>query len=154
VCAAREAQVDEVRRELGRFGPGFPGAAASGEAVRALTAADAAIVASGTIALEALLCRTPMVVGYRLAPLSYHIIRRMVSIPHIAMPNILARRKVVPELIQNDLTPVAIRDGLREWLDDAGARARFTDLSRRIHQDLRRGAARNAARVVMQLMRR
>lgn len=149
-CAAREAQLPALR-EL----PAARGAPDlrlfSGCASAVLTAADVAVVASGTVSLEALLCGTPMVVGYRLAPLSYLIISRMVSIPHIAMPNILAGRALVPELIQHDLDPESVCGALGAWLDDDGRRASFLGESRHIHAALRQGAAVNAARAVLRL---
>ena len=73
-----------------------------------------------------------MVVGYRLAPLSYHIIRRMVSIPRIALPNILARRDVVPELIQDALTPAALVDAAEGWLADPARCSAYAQLSREL----------------------
>ena len=152
LCVAREAQVDQVRRYLADLPDPLPCSVVCGLAHQVLTAANLAIVASGTASLEALLCKTPMVVGYRLAPLSYHIIRRMVKIPRIAMPNILAGRELVPELIQEAVAPQAISRALLEWLDVAEKRDNFLDVSRDIHQGLKCGAAENAVRAVIGLL--
>ena len=73
-----------------------------GHAREALAACDAALVASGTATLEAALLKAPMVIAYRLAPLSWHLMRRMRLQPWIGLPNILAGRFVVPEFIQQD----------------------------------------------------
>jgi lipid-A-disaccharide synthase len=79
-----------------------------GETYDTLAAADCAIVASGTATVEAALLGTPMVVVYRVAPLTALILRRMVHTPFFSMVNLVAGRRVVPELIQNDFTPAAV----------------------------------------------
>jgi lipid-A-disaccharide synthase len=147
LCTAREDHAARARAAL----DGLPCTVLSGRSHEVLSAADVALVASGTVSLEALLCGTPMVVGYRLAPLSYHIIRRMVSIPRIALPNILAGREVVPELLQGDMTPTAMAHQLAAWLDDAPRREAFAALSRALHRELRRDAAAGAAAAVLRL---
>ncbi len=152
LCMARESHVEQARRYIDAYADPLPCSIVFGLAQEVLSAADAAIVASGTASLEALLCKTPMVVGYRLAPLSYHIIRRMVKIPRIAMPNILAGRELVPEFIQDAATGGAISRELLKWMDDADKRAEFLDVSRSLHRSLQCGAAQNAARAVIGLL--
>lgn len=152
LCVAREAHVAQAQRCVTEWANGVPCTVVFGLAHDVLSAANAAIVASGTASLEALLCKTPMVVAYRLAPLSYLIIKHMVKIPRIAMPNILARHELVPELIQAAVTPRAICSELLEWLNVEKKRAAFLDVSRNLHQDLKRGAAQNAARAVISLL--
>ncbi|MBI3072540.1 MAG: lipid-A-disaccharide synthase [Deltaproteobacteria bacterium] len=83
-----------------------------------LRAADAAIVASGTATLEAALLGTPMVVVYRLNPLTYWFARRVVRVDHIAMANILAGRRLVPELVQGAATPARIAREVERFLDE------------------------------------
>ena len=152
-CAAHAGQLEELRSAISSAAPGLKVDYLSGRARELMSAADVALVASGTATLEALLCRAPMVVGYRLAPLSYPIIRRMISIPRIALPNILAAEDLVPELIQDALTPDAIRDALAAWLDDATRRAYYSARARQLHQSLRVGAAARAADAVLELCR-
>ena len=79
-----------------------------GHARRALIAADIALVKSGTSTLEAMLLRCPMVVGYRLGALSYQLAKRVVRTPYVALPNILAGRELVPELLQDAATGPAL----------------------------------------------
>jgi len=93
-----------------------------GGAYNALAAADCAIVASGTATLEAALLGTPMVVIYRVAPLTASILRRMMHTPFISMVNLVAGRSVVPELIQDDFTPAAVAGEVRYLLESAEAR--------------------------------
>ncbi|HXN72702.1 MAG TPA: lipid-A-disaccharide synthase [Candidatus Acidoferrales bacterium] len=88
----------------------------------ALAAADCAIVASGTATVEAVLLGTPMVVVYRVKPLSAFILRRMIRTPYFSMVNLIAGRSVVPELIQDDFTPAAVEAEVRRLLDSPAAR--------------------------------
>jgi len=88
----------------------------------ALGAADCAIVASGTATVEAALLGTPMVVVYRVSPTSAFVLRRMVRSPFIAMVNLIAERRVVPELIQDQFTPAAVEHEVRKVLESAAAR--------------------------------
>src|ERR1700720_986148 len=88
----------------------------------ALGAADCAIVASGTATVEAALLGTPMVVVYRVSPTSAFVLRRMVRSPFIAMVNLIAERRVVPELIQDQFTPAAVEQEVRRLLESAAAR--------------------------------
>jgi lipid-A-disaccharide synthase len=87
----------------------------------ALAAADCAIVASGTATVEAALLGTPMVVVYRVSPLSASILRRMIRTPFFSMVNLIAGRRVVPELIQDDFTPGGVETEVRRLLDSLAA---------------------------------
>jgi len=93
-----------------------------GETYNALAAADCAIVASGTATIEAALLGTPMVVVYRVAPLTAFILRRMVHTPFFSMVNLVAGRRVVRELIQDDFTPAAVAAEVRRLLESPAAR--------------------------------
>jgi len=93
-----------------------------GETYNVLAAADCAIVASGTATVEAALLGTPMVVVYRVAPLTAFILRRMVHTPFFSMVNLVAGRRVVPELIQDDFTPAAVATEVRRLLESRAAR--------------------------------
>jgi lipid-A-disaccharide synthase len=88
----------------------------------ALAAADCAIVASGTATVEAALLGTPMVVIYRVRPVSAFILRRMIHTPFIGMVNLIAGKLVVPELIQDQFTPAAVQREIRRYLESPSAR--------------------------------
>jgi lipid-A-disaccharide synthase len=88
----------------------------------ALAAADCAIVASGTATVESALLGTPMVVVYRLSPTSAFVLRRMVRSPFIAIVNLIAGRRVVPELIQDQFTSAALEREVRKLLESPAAR--------------------------------
>ena len=107
-----------------RVQPGLKGVQVVRELTRATQAyATACAVASGTATLETALFGTPLVVVYRTGRLNYAIARRLVTLPRIGLPNIVAGSAVVPELIQDQLTPSALAGTLAPWLDDAASRA-------------------------------
>ena len=94
----------------------------TGATYDALAAADCAIVASGTATIEAALLGTPMVVIYRVSPISAFILRRMIRTPFFGMVNLIAGKYVVRELIQEDFTPEAVESEVRRLLDSSFAR--------------------------------
>ena len=97
--------------------PGVSVTRVEGATYDALSAADCAIVASGTATVEAALLGTPMVVVYRVSPTSAFVLKRMVRSPFIAMVNLIAGRRVVPELIQDQFTSAAVMEELRKLLE-------------------------------------
>jgi lipid-A-disaccharide synthase len=119
-----------------------------GRAHEAMIAADVVLLASGTAALEAMLAKRPMVVGYRLSSLTYALVRafKLMKIDHYALPNVLAGEKLVPELMQDACTPENLAREVLAWLRHpervAALLPRFTAL----HDALRGpdGAAANA----------
>jgi lipid-A-disaccharide synthase len=92
------------------------------DARAALFHARASVVASGTATVEAALIGNPFVVVYRVSPLTYAIAKRMVKVPHVAMANLIAGKRVVPELIQDDFTAANIVEQIRPLLPDGPAR--------------------------------
>jgi len=102
--------------------PGVSVTRVEGATYDALGAADCAIVASGTATVEAALLGTPMVVVYRVSPTSAFVLRRMVRSPFIAMVNLIAGRRVVPELIQDQFTSSAVEQEVRKLLESPAAR--------------------------------
>jgi lipid-A-disaccharide synthase len=88
-----------------------------------LAACRAAIVASGTATVEAALLGAPMVVVYRLSALTHFLGRRLIQVPHVAMVNLIAGRRAVPELIQGDFTPERVADEVMAILPDGPRRA-------------------------------
>jgi lipid-A-disaccharide synthase len=84
--------------------------------------ATAALVKSGTTTLETALAGTPLVVAYRMNPLSYALARRLVRVPHVALANLVADKRVVPELIQDEATPDTLCAALLPLLDPGSER--------------------------------
>lgn len=125
-----------------------------GQARLALQAADAALVASGTASLEALLCRCPMVVTYRLSAMTAFVLRllRMVRLQHFSLPNLLAGEGLVPEFFQEAVNGTALAAAVHAQLRDAPRRAMLDTRFRAIHASLRQGGAERAADAVLELV--
>ncbi len=123
-----------------------------GHAQEALGAADVSLVASGTATLEAALIKRPMVITYKIARFSYWLMKRMAYLPYVGLPNVLAGRFVVPEILQDEATPEKLAETLVGlYRDKENAReveAVFTD----IHQQLRQNTAERAAQAVIECL--
>jgi lipid-A-disaccharide synthase len=119
-----------------------------------MVAADVVLLASGPAALEAMLAKRPMVVGYRVSALTAWIVRRLglMRTDRYALPNVLAGETVVPELMQEACTPAALADALLRWFREPAAVARLTDRFARIHAALRADADTQAAAAVAELL--
>lgn len=125
-----------------------------GHSHEALAAADVALVASGTATLEAALFKTPLVITYRQSPVTWALMRRMLYLPYIGLPNILAGEPLVPEFVQERATPGALAEALAALLADAAARRRQVEKFREIHRILRQNTAQKAADAVLAVMAR
>jgi lipid-A-disaccharide synthase len=119
----------------------------------ALRASDAAVVASGTATLETALIGTPMVIAYRVSLISYLIGRLLIEVDYVGLPNIVAGKKVVPELIQNEATPENIAEELFNILNDKKRRETMVDALSGIRGELGgHGAAEKAAAAVYRMI--
>jgi lipid-A-disaccharide synthase len=118
-----------------------------------LAAADLALTASGTATVQASLHDTPMVVVYRVSPMTYRLARRLVSVPSIAMVNLIAGERLVPELVQDAFTPDAVAREAIAILTDADRAARIRAGLARVRARLGgAGASRRAAQAVLRLV--
>ena len=120
-----------------------------GQSHVALAGCDAVLIASGTATLEALLYKRPMVVAYRLSSLTFWILKRMVKSPYVSLPNLLAQRLLVPELLQDAATPDALAKTLLPLLDGGEEQTQGFD---EIHRTLRLDASNQAADAVLGLI--
>ena len=145
-CASPQRRVQLEALLAGRD---LPVTLLDGQSHQALAACDAVLIASGTATLEALLYKRPMVVAYRLAPLTFWILKRMVKSPYVSLPNLLAQRLLVPELLQDDATAEALATALSPLIDDGEEQTRGFD---EIHRTLRRDASNQAADAVLTLI--
>jgi len=109
----------------------------AGRSHEALAACDLTLIASGTATLEAALFKRPMVIAYRMHPLSWQLMKRMAYQPWVGLPNILCRDFVVPELIQEACTPQALAQEALRWLDQEERRAQLQERFAALHQQLR-----------------
>jgi lipid-A-disaccharide synthase len=117
--------------------------------------ARASVVASGTATVEAALIGNPFVVVYRISPLSYAVAQRVVDVPHVAMVNLIAGKRIVPELIQGDFTAEHVVSHLRPLLENEQTRAQMQASLRRVGDMLRsdQSAIGRVALLTTQLLR-
>ncbi|MGH8279115.1 MAG: lipid-A-disaccharide synthase [Gammaproteobacteria bacterium] len=143
-----------IKRQIRTLKPDLPVTVVEGRAREVLGAADAGLIASGTATLEAMLWRCPMVVAYRVAASTFVLVRglRLLHIPNVALPNILAGRQVVPEFVQYRAVPHAMGQALLELLEDENARARQLESFAALRSKLQRGADQRAAEAVLALV--
>jgi lipid-A-disaccharide synthase len=120
-----------------------------GHATEALRAADVGIVASGTASLEAALARCPHVIFYRVSSMTARMVARRLLLPYVGLPNVLAGRFVVPELLQNDATPGNLAQAALNLFDDTLTRRRLEALFGQFGEALRAPTGRLAAEAVM-----
>lgn len=153
--------VNQKRREQfieikARFAPDLDLILLDGNARQAMIAADATLLASGTAALEAMLCKSPMVVGYRMKALTYWLAKRLVKTDYISLPNLLANAPLVPELIQAECNPQNLAKHLGEYLsDEPTAQQKTAELKQRfveLHQQIQCDADKQAAQAVVDLL--
>jgi len=134
--ATRETRDYFERRLYARNATELPLQVLFGHARLALQACDAGIVASGTATLEAALARCPMVITYRLNPITYRMVMRKALLPYFGLPNVLSGEFVVPELLQDDATPANLAQALGNLLDSPEARSRMRERFARLHESL------------------
>jgi lipid-A-disaccharide synthase len=120
-----------------------------------MAAADVVLTASGTASLEALLTKRPMVVAYKMVPLTYWLLRRLgvSKLPYFSLPNLLAGRALVPEFVQDQVRPEVLGPAVLGALDGTDLKPGWYDAFADIHRQLRCDASASAAREVLALVR-
>ncbi|GGY25540.1 lipid-A-disaccharide synthase [Paludibacterium paludis] len=124
-----------------------------GHAQMAMIASDVVLVTSGTATLEVALAKRPMVISYKLSALTYHWVKRKIRLPYVGLPNVLAGRKVVPELLQKDATPEKLADEIERIYHDKDYQRELAELFTGMHLALRQDTAALAADAVLKLVR-
>jgi len=117
-----------------------------------MTAADIALVTSGTATLEMMLHKTPMVVAYKTSRVNYEIGKRMIKVSHISLPNIIAGDGVVPEFIQQDATPEQLSQAVLALLNSKELQHQQKEKFASMHQVLQQGASNKAANAVIEML--
>ena len=149
----RRQQFEQIKQ---RVAPELDMILLDGNARAAMITAEATLLASGTAALEAMLCKSPMVVGYRMKPFTYFLAKRLVKTKYVSLPNLLADEMLVPELIQEDCNPTNLAEKLSHYLseDKSAAQNRHVLLQRfaELHQMIQCNADQQAAQAVIDLL--
>jgi len=120
-----------------------------GRAREAMESADVVLLASGTAALECMLVKRPMVVAYRLHPLSYLLVKRLLHVDYVSLPNHLLGKPQVPEYLQSAARPELLSQAVLDLLRNRGQAERQTAPFQAVHEGLRTNAAQQAASIVL-----
>ncbi|WP_272681923.1 lipid-A-disaccharide synthase [Providencia sp. PROV129] len=124
-----------------------------GQARDAMIAADATLLASGTAALECMLTKCPMVVGYRMKPFTFWLAKRLVKTPYVSLPNLLAEKEIVKELLQEECQPEKLAQELLPLLEGGKRVDELKETFLHLHQLIRCDADKQAAQAVLDLVR-
>lgn len=140
-----------LTQALGEISSELPVQFIDGHSHQVMSAADVVLLASGTATLEALLLNRPMVVAYQQSKITYAIYRRMIFIEHISLPNLLAGKAIVDELIQDDATPESLGCSVAAFLDSENRVGELKKEYQSIREQLKQNASDKAADVVIQV---
>jgi lipid-A-disaccharide synthase len=155
-CAnpARREQLESIFGEIlghdNRLSAAF--SIVDGRSLDAMQASDLVILASGTATLEAMLLKRPMVVCYKLSAITWALASRLLKVPYVSLPNLLAGRELVPELLQHDVTVENLCREVTGWLDDPVRQAEISADYERIHHSIRLGADQQAATAIARFL--
>lgn len=145
VNAKRREQFERIKADVA---PDLTMHLLNGQGREAMEASNAALLASGTAALECMLAKCPMVVGYRMKPFTFWLAKRLVKTDYVSLPNLLAGRELVKELLQEECEPNALAQALTPLLEDGH---QMHDTFRDLHQQIRCNADEQAANAVLEL---
>ena len=123
-----------------------------GKSREVMAAADVVLLASGTAALEAMLLKRPMVVAYKLSPLTYFIVKHLVKIKNVSLPNLLAGETLVPELIQHEATPINLGKAVLQYFHNKKSTNTIHQRFYEIHKSLQQNASHKAANAILNLI--
>ncbi|UZE98048.1 lipid-A-disaccharide synthase [Alkalimarinus alittae] len=145
----RKQQIEEIMQ---RLGPELPITLIKGQSRDVMAASNVILLASGTATLEAMLLKRPMVVAYRMSAITFFIMKRLMKAPYIALPNLLANKALVPELIQAQASPQNLGKSLLQRLAKNSENEALNNEFIQIHQTLKQDASDKAAIAVSRLI--
>lgn len=149
--AANELRNQEFQAICKRLAPELPIQFFVKQSHAVMAAADVVLVTSGTATLETMLFKKPMVIMYRVGPITYQIAKRMIKLPFIGLPNLLANEALVPEFIQDAAEPERVSTAVLDFLQHPDKSQALVNTFSDIHQRLRLNANRQAADAVRQM---
>jgi lipid-A-disaccharide synthase len=148
VNAKRREQFEQIKAQVA---PELTMHLLDGHGREAMVASDAALLASGTAALECMLAKCPMVVGYRMKPVTFWLAERLVKTDYVSLPNLLAGRELVKELLQDECQPEKLAAALKPLLMPGETRKALLDTFTELHKQIRWNADEQAAQAVLEL---
>ncbi|MEQ1975809.1 lipid-A-disaccharide synthase [Xenorhabdus sp. SGI240] len=151
VNAKRREQFQRIKNEIA---PDLLIHLLDGKAREAMIASDATLLASGTAALECMLAKCPMVVGYRMKPFTFWLAKRLVKTPYVSLPNLLAGKELVKELLQDECEPQALSEALLPLVQGGADVEALQQTFLHLHKSIRCDADEQAAQAVLELARR
>lgn len=144
----RREQFEKIKAEVA---PDLTMHLLDGKGRQAMVASDAALLASGTAALECMLAKCPMVVGYRMKPFTFWLAKRLVKTDYVSLPNLLAGRELVKELLQDECQPDRLAAALEPLLAQGETRDKLLATFAELHHQIRWNADEQAAAAVLEL---
>lgn len=151
IPAANSDRYHQLHLELSEYAD-FPFTLFNGRSHEVIAAADVVLLASGTVTLEAMLLKKPMVVAYKMAPLTYFILSRLIKTPFVSLPNLLAQKPLVPELLQANASPQALGNAMMNYFDNPDDTAGLVQQFEQMHIQLKRNASERAAIAISHLI--
>lgn len=151
IPAANSDRYRQLHHQLNDY-VDFPIQLFNGNSHKVMAAADVVLLASGTVTLEALLLKKPMVVAYKMAPLTFKILSWLVKTPYVSLPNLLAKKFLVPELLQNDATPEKLSAAIINYFENPEETQALCNTFADMHGILKRNASERAAAAIAKLI--
>jgi lipid-A-disaccharide synthase len=149
--AINDNRAKEFKELCQKIAPDLPIEFFIRESHTVMAAADLVLVTSGTATFETMLYKRPMVIAYRVGPLTFQIAKRLIKVPFIGLPNLLANEKWVPEFIQHEATTESIANALLDFLNHPDKMQRLEEKFTEMHRSLRRDANLEAALAIQQI---
>lgn len=151
IPAANSDRYRQLHMQLNEY-TDFPIQLINGQSQTVLAAADVVLLASGTVTLEAMLLKKPMVVAYKMAPLTFWILSWLVKTPFVALPNLLANKRLVPEFLQKAATPENLSSAILNYFENPEETQQLCNTFADMHSILRRDASVRAAAAIAKLI--
>lgn len=151
IPAANDRRFEEIRKIL-ELHPALPVTVFQGRSHDVMAASDMVLIASGTSTLEAMLLKRPMVIGYKMSGFSFALLKRIVKVKFVGLPNLLAGDKIVTELLQDDLTAANIAQELNIIMSKDTLRDKLDKIYRDIHLSLKRSAGVIATDTIIKML--
>jgi lipid-A-disaccharide synthase len=152
IPAANDARRDQIEALLSEMKDPAAFQVLDGQSHAAMQAAELIVMASGTATLEALLLQRPMIVAYKMSWGTWQLARRLVKVPYVSLPNLLAGEGLVPELLQDEASVERISQEMTEALASPARQQVLQARFREIHETLRRDADTSAAQAIAELL--